>query len=92
MLKLADKRLSKLGFKKIKENEHGAFYERYINEFKYTQVLHIASKESGYHLIMSYDKDLFDKNFIGNVGVGLTLYEAKIALRKAKELGFKIKK
>lgn len=92
MLKLADKRLSKLGFKKIKENEYGAFYERYIDEFKYTQVLHIASKESGYHIITSYDKDLFDKNFIGNVGVGLTLYEAKVALRKAKELGFKIKK
>ncbi len=92
MLKLADRKLLSLGFKKMKENEHGALYERYIDEFNYTQVLHIASKESGYHLIQSYDKNLFDKDFIGNVGVGLTLYEAKVALRKAKELGFKIKK
>ena len=49
------------------------------------QVLDIRHKKDGRHIIQSYDKDLFDKEGIGNTGVGLTYYETKLALKKMKK-------
>ncbi len=91
MLKLADKKFEKLGFKKVDDGLH-VYYERYNEKHNYTQVLALVHKQSGYHIIQSYDKDLMDKKKIGNTCVGLTAYEMKLCLRKMKEKGWKIKK
>lgn len=91
MFKSADKKLEKLGFKKVDDGLH-VEYERYNKKFNYTQVLSLLHKESGYHIVQSYDKNLMDENKIGNVCVGLTMYEMKLCLKKMKEKGWKIKK
>lgn len=91
MFKSADKKLEKLGFKKVKDNLH-VFYERYNSEFNYTQVLALIHKQDGRHIVLSYDKDLMDLKKIGNTCIGLTGYEMKLCLKKMKEKGWKIKK
>lgn len=91
MFKSADKKFEKLGFKKVNDGLH-VYYERYHEKYNYTQVLALVHKQSGYHIVQSYDKNLMDENKIGNVCVGLTMYEMKLCLKKMKEKGWKIKK
>jgi hypothetical protein len=88
MFKRIDKKFEEIGFVKVKEDEYGVRYERKNEKYNYTQVLAIMHKKSGRHIIQSYDKDLFDKDFIGNVCVGLTYYETKLALKKMRQLGY----
>lgn len=88
MFKNIDRRFEEIGFVKVSEDKYGATYERKDEEYNYTQVLAILHKASGRHLIQSYDKDLMDSKMIGNVGVGLTYYETKLALKKMKQLGY----
>lgn len=81
-----DNKFRKIGFIKIRENNHGVIYERYDCDFNYTQVLTILYKANGRHIIQSYDKNLFDNKGIGNTAIGLTGYETKLALKKMKQL------
>lgn len=87
MFKSVDKKFEEIGFKKVSDDEHGVVYERECScmPFKYTHVLAIEKKKSGHRLIFSYDKDTFDNKKIGNVCVGLTGYEMKLALKKMKQ-------
>ena len=85
LFKNIDDKLLNLGFKKIKENEYGVRYER-CNE-KYTHVVTILRKASDKHMLQSYDKDLFDAQYIGNTAVGLTGFETKLFLTKMKKMG-----
>ena len=85
LFKSIDDKLKEIGFNKIKEDKNRVEYERYISDFDYTQVLSINYKISGKHLIQSYDKDLCDDKYIGNVGVGLTYDETKLILKKMKQ-------
>lgn len=87
MFKSVDKKFEEIGFKKVSDDEHGVVYERECDcsMFKYTHVLAIEKNKSGHHLIFSYDKDSFDNKKIGNVCVGLTGYEMKLALKKMKQ-------
>lgn len=89
MFKSIDKKFADIGFIKIKENEYGAQYEREVEEFNYTQVLHLIYKKNGRHIIQSYDKNLVDTKKIGNTCVGLSIYEMKLCLKKVKQLGWK---
>ena len=94
MLKLfknVDEKLRDLGFLKIEDNEHLVEYTRFDDKYKFTQRLAILYKESGKHIIQSYDKDLFDTKGIGNSCVGLTYQETKLALKKMKQKGWKSK-
>lgn len=91
MLKIADKKLAKLGFKKVDDGLH-VEYQRYNKKYNFTQVLFLCHKQNGYHIVQSYDKDLMDEEKIGNICVGLTAYEMKLCLRKMKEKRWKIKK
>lgn len=84
LLNRTDQKLGKLGFKKIRESEYGASYERYNKEYKYTQVLDILQKASGNHLVMSYQEDVNKDGF--NNEVGLTYQEMKLIMKKYKEL------
>lgn len=87
LFKNTDKRLLKIGFVKIREDKYGAEYEREDKKYGYIQKLSFYHKESGKHLILSYEKECNSDNY--NNVVGLTFYETKLALRKMKELKLK---
>lgn len=87
LFETVDDKLNNIGFVKVNEDKYGVEYERKNDEFNYTQVVSILHKASGRHILQSYDKDLMDKEKIGNVGVGLTGYEVKLFLKKMKQIG-----
>lgn len=89
LFKTIDEKFSELGFLKVEENYYGVIYERTNALYNFTQVIHLAHKESGRHTIQSYDKSLFDTKKIGNTCVGLSMYETKLCLKKMKQLGWK---
>ena len=85
IFKSIDEKFKEIGFIKVSDDEYGVSYERKNDKYNYTQVLNILHKESGRHILQSYDKDLFDAKGIGNTCVGLTYYETKLALKKMKQ-------
>lgn len=85
-----DEKFAEIGFIKVEENVHGASYIRKNDKHGYTQILDLTYKTSGKHLIQSYDADLMDEKKIGNTGVGLTMYEAKLCIKKMKQMGWKV--
>ena len=87
LFETVDDKLNNIGFVKVNEAKYGVEYERKNDEFNYTQVVSILHKAPGRHILQSYDKDLMDKEKIGNVGVGLTGYEMKLFLKKMKQVG-----
>ena len=93
LFKNVDEKLADIGFKKI-ENKHLCEYDRENNEFGYIQKVVISYKESGQHILQSYDPKLFDEEGIGNTCVGLTGYEMKLFLKKNEKdgIGFKRRK
>ena len=87
LFKSIDEKFEDIGFKKIHEDYRGCTYERFNEKFHYTQRLVISRKASGRHIIQSYDVDLMDANYTGNICVGLTGYETKLILQKMKRIG-----
>lgn len=85
MFKTTDDKLLELGFSKEYENRYGVRYFR--EEATYVHVVDIMKKSFGRSILQSYDKDLMDSSFIGNVGVGLTYKELRLFTKKMKELG-----
>lgn len=68
--KLADKRLSDLGFQKVTDDEFSVVYRKYIQGKGYIHDLAILHKKSGDHLIESYGSDNIDsKQICTNVGI-----------------------
>ena len=92
LFKTVDEKFAEIGFVKVKESEYGVTYKRKDNKYKFTQTLDLVRKGSGRHLIQSYDAKLTDEKKIGNTGVGLTMYEAKLCVKKMKQMGWRIKK
>ena len=84
LFKTTDEKLAEIGFVKVTENNYGACYQRENNEYNYTQRLDISHKQSGKHLIQSYEEGV-NKDKLNNA-VGLTCYEAKLAIKKYHEL------
>lgn len=91
LFKTVDEKFAKIGFVKVEENEYGATYKRKVEEHNFTQTLALLHKSSGRHLIQSYDAELMDEKKIGNTGVGLTMYEAKLCIKKMKQMGWRVK-
>jgi hypothetical protein len=89
LFKTVDEKFAEIGFIKIEENKFGAVYHRENKQYNYTQVLDLMHKRSGLHIIQSYDNDLVDRKGIGNTCVGLTMYEAKLCIKKMKQMGWK---
>ena len=92
LFKTVDEKFAEIGFVKVKEGEYGVTYKRKDNKYNFTQTLDLVRKGSGRHLIQSYDAKLTDEKKIGNTGVGLTMYEAKLCVKKMKQMGRRIKK
>lgn len=89
LFKTVDEKFERIGFIKVKENNKIVSYERYDDEFKFTQTLDLIHKNSGRHIVQSYDRDLMDEKKIGNTCVGLTMYEMQLCLKKMKQMGWK---
>lgn len=87
LFKSVDEKLKEIGFVKIKEDKYGVRYERKDNEHDFTHSVTILHKDSGRHLLQSYDAELTDQKMIGNTCVGLTGYEMKLFLKKMKQIG-----
>lgn len=86
--KKIDNQFAEIGFKKQEETKYGVIYKRYDKEYEYTHIIHLCHKHSGKHIVQSYD----EKAVIGtdgNIGVGLTMLETKLCLKKMKALGWK---
>lgn len=94
MFESIDKKLEKNGFIKVyeekesghyvSEDKYGVSYERYNEQFQYTQVLDIRHKKSGNHLIQSYQKDVNTDGF--NNVVELNYKEMKLAMKKYRQM------
>lgn len=86
--KRIDEKFKEIGFKKVEEAKYGVVYKRYNKKYGHTHVIHLIHKNNGKHIVQSYD----EKAVIGcdgNIGVGLTMQEMKLCLRKMKALGWK---
>lgn len=89
LFKSIDERFEEIGFKKVRKDKYGVEYERENKEQGYVQSLCLLHKKSGRHIVQSYDKCLMDEKKIGNICVGLTMYEIKLCLKKMKQMGWK---
>lgn len=89
LFKSIDERLSDIGFVKTGESKQfGATYERINDKYNYVQCLDLLHKANGRHLIQSYQKDVNSDKF--NNSVGLSIYEAKLAVKKMKQMRYKL--
>ena len=91
LFKTVDETFEEIGFVKLKEDKYGVIYKRKDSKHNYIQTLALLHKANGRHLIQSYDADLMDEKKIGNTCVGLTMYEAKLCIKKMKQMGWRIK-
>ena len=89
--KRIDEKFKEIGFKKSEETKYGVVYKRYNNKYGYTHVIHLLHKHNGKHIVQSYDEKAVI-GWDGNIGVGLTMHETKLCLRKMKALGWNFKK
>ena len=88
LFKSVDKKFNEIGFIKTEESNFGVYYERPDKEFKYVQELCLLHKANGNHLIQSSQKEV-NKDGYNNM-VGLSMYEAKLSLKKMKQIGWKV--
>ena len=92
LFKTIDEKFKEIGFIKVNENEYGAHYQRNDEDYSYVQTLYLLRKQSGRHIVQSYDENLTDTKGIGNTCVGLTMYEMKLCIKKMKQMGWKMNK
>ena len=85
IFKTIDDKFAEIGFTKIKEDKYGVSYTRYDKKYMFRQRLDIVYKEYGPNIIQSYDSNLNDTKGIGNTCVGLSMYEAKLCIKKMKQ-------
>jgi hypothetical protein len=90
IFKTIDEKLKAIGFNKVDEDNYIVQYERKNEKYNYIQCLDLMSKNTGKHLISSYQKDINKDGF--NNSVGLTMYESKLAIKKMRQWIRKYKK
>lgn len=88
LFKSADEKLADIGFVKLADNAYYVAYARDVPEENFTQRLDIIRKANSRHLVQSYDKNLHGVDNIGNVCVGLTAREMKLAMQKMRQKGW----
>lgn len=90
LFKSVDEKFEEIGFKKVEGNKYSVYYERYIEKYDYTHCLDILYRPSGNYVIRSCQKDI-NKDGSCNM-VCLSMYEAKLALKKMRQMGYKYKR
>lgn len=88
-MKRIDKKIENLGFQKEKEDKYGVIYIRKDEKYGFTQCVNILHKQSGEHIIQSYEMEVNNDGY--DDCVGITLKEMKLFLKKAKQLKRKYK-
>lgn len=88
-MKRIDEKIEKLGFQKEKEDKYGVMYISKDEKYGFTQCVNILHKQSGEHIIQSYEMEVNNDGY--NNCVGITLKEMKLFLKKAKQLKRKYK-
>lgn len=86
LFKSVDKKIEELGFKKVKEDQHGVTYERYNDKFESIQCVDILYKSTGGFILHSYGKNLCYAQ-----DIGLTDYEEKLFDKKMDKMDKVIK-
>lgn len=82
-----DRKLAKIGFNKVGENEYGAYYVRFNEHLKYLHRLELVRKQNGVYILQSYESGVSVHS--PDTVVGLTMYETRLALKKMKQMGWK---
>lgn len=82
--KSINQKIKELGFEKTYESNFVIEFQRENKQFNYIHEVGIIHKQSGNHLIQSYQKDSQNVEF--DVMVGLTFYEIELFLKYAKKL------
>lgn len=93
LFKNIDELFSEIGFEKYDENEHFVGYkrEKMVNgEVIYTQFLDLGFRYNGLHTIQSYAGGVNCEGY--NNMIGLSMYEATLAVKKMKHKGWKVNK
>lgn len=85
--KIADKKLEKMGFKKVSESESIIHYSRENTIYKFTQIVDIGSNFEKRHYIMSYVDGKANTSRLFNDAVRLTGIETKWFLIKMMSAG-----
>lgn len=85
--KSVDEKLAEVGFIKDEESELCVNYKKNVKEYRYVQILEIQHKASGIHTIHSYEEGVNKDGY--NNSVGIPLYVAKLALKKARKMGLR---
>lgn len=88
-MKRIDKKIENFGYKKEKEDKYGVVYIRKDEKYGFTQRVDILHKQSGEHIIQSYEMEVNNDGY--NNCVGINLKEMKLFLKKAKQLKRKYK-
>ena len=89
LFKNIDDKFQEIGFIKTNDRMHVS-YERKVSIGDkgngYIQQLDLIQKENGNHLILSSQSDVNSDGFSN--AVGITSYEAKLAIKKMKQKGW----
>ena len=80
-IRTVDDKIQKLGFTKIKENEHEILYERYNDKNHYTQVVRISPK----YTLKSYYREVDDTDTLVDPCIGLNCKEMKLFIKKMNQ-------
>lgn len=88
LFKSVDEKFADIGFVKVADNDYYVAYAREMPDEDFTHRLDIVRKATGRHLVQSYDKNAFDSDNVGNLCVGLTAYEMKLAMKKMRQKGW----
>lgn len=89
--KMIDKMMKKYGYQKTEENQYGAYYEK-LEKAGYTHVVCVIAKQSGKHLMQSYDKECIEvpgRAWLINEGAGVEVPVLLLMWLKAKCLAHK---
>lgn len=88
---MIDKMMEKYGYQKTEENQYGVYYEK-IEKEGYTHVVCVIAKQSGNHLMQSYDKECIKvpgRAWAINNGAGVEIPVLLLMWLKAKCLAYK---
>ncbi len=81
-----DKKIARLGFEKIYEDATRCTYKRFDEKYKFCQNVVIQKRTAWNEFrLMSYDTELMDAAYTGNVCVALTLEEVTVFYKKMKQ-------
>lgn len=84
--KSIENKLKELGFNKVYESDLVVQFERWDDQFKYTNGVDLVHKQSGKHLIQSFEKGKNTLNDLDSIMVGIEFKHLKLFMKYFKKL------